>query len=181
MTTLSGVFVNLDSAERACRQLEARGIAQSQLSLNFDDDCPACAEERDRLTEGQRESLPMGQGLGALLGIALGVAAIYWPMGGGAGSEGSPAGPMALSLFDWMLRLFIIASWGLSGAILGGMFAAVAVDAWQSLGQRGADKPLHSHYILTIDSPLAADEEVRKLIQQRGGRLVETPAAIRLP
>jgi hypothetical protein len=181
MSTLSGVFVNLDSAERACRQLEAHGIAQSQLSLNFDDDCPACAEERDRLKEGPSESMPMGQGLGGLLGIALGVTAIYWPMSGGAGGEGLPADPVVMSLFDWMLRLFVIASWGLSGAILGGMFAAVAVDAWQSLDRRGADKPLHSHYILTIDSPLAADEEVRNLIQRRGGRLVETPAAIRLP
>ncbi len=180
MATLSGVFVNLDSAERACRQLEARGIAQSQLSLNFDDDCPACAAERDRLSRGQSESSPMGQGLGALLGIALGVAAIFWPKSGWAGGEVAAAEPAALGLFDWMLRLFIVASWGLSGAILGGMFAAVAADAWQSLGRRGTERPLHSHYILTIDSPLAADGEVRALIQRQGGRLIETPAAIRL-
>jgi len=181
MTTLTSVFANLDSAERACRQLEAYGIAQSQLSLTFDEDCPACALERERVSDGPCESQPMGQGMGALLGIGFGIAAVFWPLGGAAAGEGGLANPAPLSLFDWMLRLFIIGSWGLSGAILGGMLAGMLAEAWDVLGRRHDDMPLHSHYILSVDSPRALDSEVLRLIERRGGRLVETPATLRLP
>ncbi len=181
MKTLSGVFVNLESAERVCRQLEGSGIAQSQLSLTFDDDCPACAYERDALSPGSCESLPIGQGLGALLGIALGVAAVFWPLDAVPGAERAASDPVTFSLFDWMLRLFIIACWSLSGAILGGMLAATVAEAWGILGRRSAEKPLHSHYILTVESPAALDEQVRTIIQRRGGRLVETSAVSRAP
>ncbi len=181
MTTLRSVFASLDSAERACRQLEAHGIAQSQLSLTFDDDCPACAYERDCLSDGPTESQPMGQGLGALVGIGFGIAAVFWPLADAAGSEAVLADPTPLTLFDWMLRLFVIASWSVSGAILGGMLAGMIAEAWQALRRREEDKPLHSHYILSVDSPQALDPEVEQLIMRRGGRLVETPATLRIP
>jgi hypothetical protein len=181
MKALSGVFVNLESAERVCRQLEAAGIARSQLSLTFDDDCPACAYEREALSPGSCESMPVGQGLGALLGIALGVAAVFWPLDAVPGAERVASDPVTFSLFDWMLRLFIVACWSLSGAILGGMLAATVTEAWEILGRRSAEKPLHSHYILTVESPLSVDEHVRMIIQRRGGRLVETSAVSRVP
>lgn len=181
MQTLSGVFVNLQAAERACRQLEAQGVDRSQLSLIFDEACPACAREREELAETSRENLPLGQGLGALIGIGLGVAAVFWPLGSLAGIEGVPPEPATFSLFDWMLRLFIVASWGLSGAILGGMASAMAVDAWQLLRRRDGTAALHSHYILHVTGLPEDDEELRRIIQKRGGRLIETSAALRAP
>lgn len=181
MQTLSGVFVNLEAAERACRLLEAHGVDRSQLSLTFDEACPACAYERDVLSDSSTEHLPLGQGIGALLGIGLGVAAVFWPLTSLPGIQGMPPEPETLSMFDWMLRLFILASWGLSGAILGGMLAAMVVDAWQLLRRRETNPKLHSHYVLTIADAWANDEEVHRIVQKRGGRLVETSAALRAP
>lgn len=181
MTTQSGVFVNLEAAERACRQLEAQGVDRSQLSLVFDDACPACAYERDVLADTPAEHLPIGQGFGALLGVATGVLAVFWPLQDFPGIHGVPPEPVTFTLFDWMLRLFIIASWGLSGAILGGMLAAMGTDAWRTLRRREASTLLHSHYVLTVDAPQSDDEAIRQIIQRRGGRLVETSAALRTP
>ena len=181
MKTLSGVFVNLEAAERACRQLEAHGVERNQLSLTFDEHCPACAYERDFLARNTTENLPLGQGIGAILGIALGVTAVFWPFAAFPGVEGVPPESTTLSLFDWMLRLFIIASWTLSGGILGGMVAAMASDAWHVLRRRDGEKAPHSHYILSFDSTLAEDAVVRSIIQRRGGRLIETSATLRIP
>ena len=181
MQTLSGVFVNLEAAERACRQLEALGVDRSQLSLTFDEACPACAFERDVLSADSNENLPLGQGIGALFGIALGVAAVFWPLTSLPGIQGIPPEPATLSMFDWMLRLFIVASWGLSGAILGGMLAAMVTDAWQMMRRRDLNQVLHSHYILSIDAAGVNEDEIRRLVQKRGGRLVETSAVVRTP
>lgn len=180
MTILSGVFTNLESAERACRQLEALGIAQSQLSLTFDENCPACSYEREQVSRDPSASVPMGQVLGALSGLIVGVLVVFWPLNGILVTDRAPADPVTLSLFDWMLRLFIVASWGLSGGILGGMLAAASADLWEMFQSRKVEKPLHSHYILRIDSAAAADTEIRQLLQKRGGRLIETPAPSRL-
>lgn len=176
MKTVRGVFTSLDAAERACRQLAKQGFTQGQLSLDFDEACLACALEQERLFQGPAGTMPLGQGLGALFGVGVGIMAVFWPINGEAATD-----PTALSLFDWMLRLFIIASWSTSGAILGGMLAAVGVETWQTFSRRSEPKPEHSHYVLSVEPSLGTEAVVREIIERRGGRLVEAPAVLHYP
>lgn len=172
MFTLRSAFSSLDAAERACRVLEGRGVPIEDMSLTFDENCPACALENVRARDEADDATPIGQGLGAMLGIGFGIAAVFWPL---ASTEATGT----LSLFDWMIRLFIVSSWALSGAILGGMLAGMLREAWEAPGRREGPSPLHSHYILSVTSPFAMDPEIPRLIQARGGRLLETPATLR--
>jgi hypothetical protein len=171
MQAQRGIFASLASTETACRQLEACGIASTQLSVSCEDDCQACIIEQVWVDRDQEASLPLGQGLGAVIGIALGLAAVFGPV---AASDA-----WALSLFDWMLRLFIIASWSLSGSILGGMLMASGSAAFQALKHPKGDPLVHAHYILTVEAPAEQEAAVKAIIQRRGGRLVEAPSPSR--
>ncbi|GEM_PF-2687798 len=176
MVTLSGVFGTLESAERACRQLETRGIGTNQLSVIVDEDCPACAHLNDRERQESSERTYLGQGFGALLGIALGIVAMIGPLGVWFGAEWVPADLVGLSFLDLALMLFIIGCWTLSGALLGGLAIAAGMEAWETLGQSPDEKLRHSHCVLKVDAPSWMAAEVRELIQARGGRLDETSA-----
>lgn len=166
MPRVSGIFATLESVERACRDLQGHGIAREQLSLSVTEACGACARAEAPPSPCTGERLRLGRGLGSSLGTALGIAAVLWPI------------PVAAGLFEWMMRLFVIASWSLSGWLLGGMLACTWDEAKEAIRRTRAGEPdLHAHAILTVAVSPEKAAEVRALMKRHGGRLAETPAA----
>lgn len=170
MRTVSGVFAGLESAERLCRQLEALGIGPDQLSLTFDDHCPACAAEQARVDQQGEAGMGIGQGLGALLGLGVGLVAVFWPMSGRGTLD-----PMSLGMFDWILRLFILGSWTISGMLFGGMLAAAMSESWGVLTRPPETMPAHAHVLVSASAPDGFTGQVVALISANGGRLAEAP------
>lgn len=168
MRTVSGVFAGLDSAERLCRKLEALGIGPDQLSLTFDDHCPACAVEQARVDQEGEAGMGIGQGLGALLGLGVGLVAVFWPMTGRGSLD-----PLALGMFDWILRLVILGSWTVSGMLFGGMLAAAVSEGWTVLTRPPQAMPAHAHVLVSAIAPEGLAAEVAALIRSNGGRLAE--------
>lgn len=148
----AGSFTEIEAAERACQQLAADGFAPDAMTLWVNEECPACQEEHARSRDGLSDRLITGgQIAGGIVGTAFGVALVWWP----------PSAAMRLDWREWLVQLCVIASWLLTGAILGAMVGAVASEL-----RPGRQKPAHRHFILSLRPPPGREDEALAILRR---------------
>lgn len=165
----TGAFTDVSEAERAYRTLQASGV--DRMSLVVVEDCPACRYERSDAHDDLLDRMLLsGQVFGGLMGVGLGTAVLWWPLRGiGAVMAGH-------RWVDVLVMLCTIGTWGLSGAILGAMVAAVVSELVPAT--RASARRTHRHFVLSLETPQGMEDEVRSILRRSKATLDETPNGV---
>lgn len=148
----TGAFTEIAAAERAYRHLCDEGFDDAHMSLWVNEDCPACLEEHARSKEARADRLiTAGQITGGIVGFGFGAAVVRWP-------------PPTASSFDWLeglVSVCVVASWLLTGAILGAMAGAVLSEL-----RPGRRQVPHRHYVLSLRPPKGREDEALAILRR---------------
>lgn len=148
----TGAFTEIAAAERAYRHLRNEGFDDAHMSLWVNEDCPACLEAHARSQDDRSDRLITGgQVTGGVVGLGFGAAVAWWP-------------PPTAASFDWLeglVSVCVVASWLLTGAILGAMAGAVLSEL-----RPGHPKVAHRHYVLSLRPPKGREQEALAILRR---------------
>lgn len=147
-----GAFAEIEAAERAYQRLRDEGFAEAEISLMVTEDCPACLEEHARSRDAMSERLITGGQIGGgILGMGFGAAMVWWPT----------STPLRINWLELLVQICVVASWLLTGAILGAMVGAVASEL-----RPGRKHLAHRHFILTLRPPQGREQEALAILRR---------------
>ncbi|HEY9854209.1 MAG TPA: hypothetical protein V6D05_00640 [Stenomitos sp.] len=158
-----GAFAEIEAAERAYQRLREEGFSDEHMSLHVNEECPACLADQARSRDAWTERLITGgQLLGGVAGLGFGAAMVWWPL------------PSAqhLGWVEGLVQLCVVASWLLTGAILGSMVGAVASEL-----RPGRPHTAHRHFILMLSPPLGREEEALAILHHTKATIERRSAA----
>lgn len=148
----AGAFTEIEAAERAYQRLREGGFADEDVSLIVNEDCPACQEEHARSRDTWTERLITGgQVVGGIAGLGFGAVLVWWPL----------PGSVHYSWVEWLVQICVVASWLLTGAILGAMVGAVTSEL-----RPGRRRLAHRHFILMLQPPHGREEEALAILRR---------------
>lgn len=148
----TGAFTEIAAAERAYRRLRDEGFDDAHMTLWVNEECPACLQAHDRLREARSDRLITGgQVVGGILGCAFGAALVWWPL---------PSAP-SFSWIEGLVQLCVVASWLLTGAILGAMVGAVTSEL-----RPGRKRVPHRHFLLKLRPPRGREQEALAILRR---------------
>lgn len=147
----TGAFAEIEAAERAYERLREEGFEDAHIQLRVNEECPACLADHARSRDSWAERLITGgQVLGGLAGLGFGAAMVWWPL---------PR--QGFGWVEWLVQVCVVASWLLTGAIMGAMVGAIASEL-----RPGRRHQAHRHFLLMLQPPAGREGEALAILRR---------------